>query len=729
MEPSLKHILDAFNARFDEFNRRLDDRNRAFADHTGSVDSCFATLESSISTQATGLERHLAGIESWLTDPVSASVEQRLASLEASFADGHRPTPLEPSNDVTVKLEFDPRVAALAKEEVGTAPTPRAPRGGDWTAAFCPRLPVAAASPLPLPPPPPRADKPMVPVAAAQTRATASASNQTMAAVKAYRRALGLCFKCNAKWSKDHVCAPKVLHAVDALWESISFEDSLANSIEEFPHPEQCCLALSKSALSGVPTSHSICFAGLLQSIPVQILVDSGSSSSFVNQALVPCLTGVVSVLVSTSVLVAGGSQLTTSTVLLQVPWSVGGCSFQSDFKPPTSLPPSRACDHEIPFIPGATPVHVRPYRYPPKLKGEEFKTAFQTHLGQYEFRVMAFGLTGAPGTFQGAMNATLAPRLRKFVIVFFDDILVFSPSLESHVKHLQQVFDWLRRDQWRLKKSKCGFARQSISYLGHMISAAGLSTDPAKVQAVVDWLVPSNIRELRGFLGLAGYYRKFVKHFGILAKPLIELLKKDKLFVWTPAHAEAFELLKAALCSALVLALLDFNKPFHIETDASGLGIGAMLQPQKVFARLMGLQYKILYKKGTKNGAVDALSQRRHLEQLMAISSITHQWLEAVVLSYQEDLEANKLLSQLSLNPESVPSYSLVQGVIRYKGRIWLGSSKPLQQQVLTAFHASPMGGHSGAPVTYSRLKRPFFWHGMKADVWNMVQLCPICL
>ena len=92
--------------------------------------------------------------------------------------------------------------------------------------------------------------------------------------------------------------------------------------------------------------------------------------------------------------------------------------------------------------------------------EGEEFKTAFQTHLGQYEFRVMAFGLTGAPGTFQGAMNATLAPGLWKFVIVFFDDILVFSSSFESHVQHLRQVFDWLRRDQWKLKKSKCTFAR-----------------------------------------------------------------------------------------------------------------------------------------------------------------------------------------------------------------------------------------------------------------------------
>lgn len=129
-------------------------------------------------------------------------------------------------------------------------------------------------------------------------------------------------------------------------------------------------------------------------------------------------------------------------------------------------------------------------------------------------------------------MNATLTPGLCKFVIVFFDDILVFSPSLESHIVHLKQVFDWLQRDQWKLKQSKCSFAKQSISYLGHVISADGLSTDLAKVRVVADWPTPSSVKELRGFLGLAGYYRKFVRHFDIIAKPLTELLKKDQVFV-----------------------------------------------------------------------------------------------------------------------------------------------------------------------------------------------------
>lgn len=109
-----------------------------------------------------------------------------------------------------------------------------------------------------------------------------------------------------------------------------------------------------------------------------------------------------------------------------------------------------------------------------------------------------------------------------------------FSPSLESHIKHLQQVFDWLRCDQWKLKQSKCSFARQSISYLGLLISADGLSTDPAKVRAVADWPIPSSVKELHGFLRL-GYYQKFVRHFSIPTKPLTELLKKDQVFVWTP--------------------------------------------------------------------------------------------------------------------------------------------------------------------------------------------------
>ena len=126
----------------------------------------------------------------------------------------------------------------------------------------------------------------------------------------------------------------------------------------------------------------------------------------------------------------------------------------------------------------------------------------------------MAFGLTGAPVSFQGAINVTLAPGLRKFVIVFFDDILICSRSYEEHLQHINLVLQWLAKDQWKLKLSKCTFAQRTVAYLGHIISEQGVSTDPSKVQAIVDWPVPSTVKELRSFLGLAGYYRKFVRHF-----------------------------------------------------------------------------------------------------------------------------------------------------------------------------------------------------------------------
>lgn len=149
---------------------------------------------------------------------------------------------------------------------------------------------------------------------------------------------------------------------------------------------------------------------------------------------------------------------------------------------------------------------------------GEEHKTAFQTHWGHFKFTVMSFGLTGAHNTFQGAMNTTLHPLLRKCVVVFFDDILICSKSFAEHLSHLRQVLSLLARDQWQVKLSKCRFGWQSISYLGHTVRAAGVATDPSKIQDINNWPCPQDIKQLRSFLGLVGYYRKFVHHFAIIA-------------------------------------------------------------------------------------------------------------------------------------------------------------------------------------------------------------------
>jgi hypothetical protein len=209
---------------------------------------------------------------------------------------------------------------------------------------------------------------------------------------------------------------------------------------------------------------------------------------------------------------------------------------------------------------------------------GEEYKTAFHTHNGHFQFNVMAFGLTGAPATFQAVMNETLAPVLRKCAVVFFDDILIYSKTYSEHLVHLDQVLRLLQQHQWKIKGSKCQFAQRSISYLGYVVCEAGVATDPTKIVDVQKWPVPTNLKELRGFLGMSGYYRKFVRHYGIISQPLTQLLRKGVPFVWTIDTQRAFDTLKEALTSAPVLALPDFSVRFDIETDASDTGVGAVL-------------------------------------------------------------------------------------------------------------------------------------------------------
>ncbi|KAJ1689340.1 hypothetical protein LUZ63_013495 [Rhynchospora breviuscula] len=429
------------------------------------------------------------------------------------------------------------------------------------------------------------------------------------------------------------------------------------------------------------------------------------------------------------------------------------------------------------------------------------FKTAFRTHHGHFEFVVMPFGLTNAPATFQTLMNNLFQPFIRKFVLVFFDDILIYSKTMEDHVWHLTQVLQVLSANKLFAKLSKCDFGLPQIEYLGHIISNQGVSTDPQKVQSMLNWPVPKNVKQLRGFLGLTGYYRKFVRNYGLISKPLTDLTKKNA-FGWTNHAQSAFDQLKLAMSTAPVLVLPDYSKKFTVETDASALGIGAVLmqdnkpiaylskslglrnqglstyekellalltaikkwrhyligQPfiirtdqislkhlleqkvttalqQKGVCQLLGLDYTIEYKKGKENKVADALSRvtsqnwvvQENRASLAAISEILPQWIQDMLLSYQDDPWIDQLKSQMTSDtPNS--DLTMHQGVLRFKGRICVGSMGNWRDTILQALHDTSVGGHSGINGTYQKVKKLFYWPHLKQSVHDHVSACQNC-
>ncbi|GJW43276.1 putative reverse transcriptase domain-containing protein [Tanacetum coccineum] len=196
--------------------------------------------------------------------------------------------------------------------------------------------------------------------------------------------------------------------------------------------------------------------------------------------------------------------------------------------------------------------------------------TALRTCYGHYEFQVMPFGLTNAPVVFMDLMNRVCKPYLDKFVIVFIDDILIYSKNKEEHGEHLKTILNLLRSKKLYAKFLKCDFWLDSVQFLGHVIDSSGVHVDPAKIEAIKNWAAPTTPTEVRQFLGLAGYYRRFIKEFSLISKPLTKLTQKNKPYVWGDDEEEAFQTLKLKLCSAPILSLPEGSEDFVVYCDAS---------------------------------------------------------------------------------------------------------------------------------------------------------------
>jgi hypothetical protein len=221
-------------------------------------------------------------------------------------------------------------------------------------------------------------------------------------------------------------------------------------------------------------------------------------------------------------------------------------------------------------------------------------KTTFIIKYGLYEFMVMSFGLTNAPAYFMYLMNSVFMDYLDKFVVVFIDDILVYSQNEQEHEEHLRKVLRRLRDCQLYAKLSKCEFWISEVRSLGHIINRDGLAVDPKKVAVILEWKAPKDVRGIKSFIGMASYYRRFIEGFSKIARPMTALLAKKVEFKWTPACQESFEMLKQKLTTTPILVLPDVHKSFSVYCDASYTGLGCVLMQEGKVVAYSSRQLKV---------------------------------------------------------------------------------------------------------------------------------------
>ncbi|KAL0313697.1 UNVERIFIED_CONTAM: Retrovirus-related Pol polyprotein from transposon, partial [Sesamum calycinum] len=398
-------------------------------------------------------------------------------------------------------------------------------------------------------------------------------------------------------------------------------------------------------------------------------------------------------------------------------------------------------------------------------------KTTFRTRYGHYEFVVMPFGLTNAPAPFMSLTNKTLQSFLDQFVIVFIDDILIFFGSREEHEQYLRTVLQILRENQLYAKFNKCEFWIEEIAFLGHVVSKEGVQPYPAKVKAITEWEPPKNVLEVRSFLGLAGYYRRFVKDFSVVAKPLTNLLKKNAPFNWNDKCAQSFEELKKRLTSAPILALPSGDGGYVVYTDASRQGLGCVfdatwegyslcfekelnLRQRRWIELLKDYDCTIDYHPGKANIVADALS-RKTVDHLASMICYNMEYLTALrAMDVHFSVGGDMLLATMQVKPslkdkirdaqekdphlqkmktkvqEGKNNQFIIQddGMLLNGKHICVPSVEELRMEIMHEVHYAPYAMHPGSTKMYRDLRPYYWWPAMKKDVVEFVARCLTC-